>query len=191
MRPVRHVTRCSLAAGLMLLAACGAGSVGGTEPTPPGEVSAFQARIVQDGVISPDEYEGAIDGMIACLRQAGIAAIGPFPGFQDGFWVYNVPTGSHSLSAYRQCEDRYVSIVEAQYFRQSIPTGDALEEGIASLAGCLSSAGLPDLTPDSPPGDFGRRFFVDGADLTEQQSDCFRRHLSVLYADQPFMVRGE
>jgi hypothetical protein len=107
--------------------------------------SDFQAEILEDGFVSPSEYERAVLATVECLRDAGVAVAGPAWTVDGRFFLYTFTAeeGDHrALVANDRCFDEYLSDVQEVHAKQTEPTEEELREAAADYARCLRSEGI-------------------------------------------------
>ena len=176
-RAIRSMAVSALGSMLIVVALLSGGCAGGGGATPggklsPGDLQAliaahggnlspFQAAILDDGRITFAEYEAAVLENIRCLREAGLSVIGGLdadgkplddaPFFQKPYNTYYVLVGvpeGRTGAARTDCAEQYLSVVAQAWVMVAPPDRKAIEEIWEFTAMCMRSGGL-DIPPDA------------------------------------------
>ncbi|MGE5595050.1 MAG: hypothetical protein ACM3S1_03325 [Hyphomicrobiales bacterium] len=115
-----------------------------------------QAAILEDGVVTQDEYESAVNATIACVEAQGFDVTDPVQ--QDGRLAFEFATkdtneGAHYQAAYLDCHAQHQRDVDSVWAKQlaeaNPPSADQLAASRAAIAGCLAEHGVPGVATDA------------------------------------------
>ncbi len=171
------------AGALLVVSACtGTSEPEAPEPIAPQAlqgISPFQARILEDGVVGPEEWESAVLAMVACLEDRGV----PVEDFEirgGGWSIAYASVDEHDAGGdriYDDCYQERLSAVEPYYLASFDPPAEAIEAGRRAMVECLQREGI-EISDDAAESDFQSVLDTDPGVwfmCRQEESEAFRK----------------
>ncbi len=166
MRQSAHLSLLLLVMLSLGFSACGAESVSRELPVRSElvtelleDVPTFQRVILEDGEVTPAEYEKAVLATMACVADAGYDVVPPRLDEQTGalYFFYESVVDDDGIDLadqeYEGCYDEYQERVDTLYFFNAARVVDQRDISLEDIAQCLRAAGIEDV-PDVPSAEY-------------------------------------
>lgn len=112
----------------------------------------FTREIIEDGVVTAEEYERAVFRTIQCMDEAGIEHTEPvFKEYRfNSRWEYSVVggIGSEANDLYAECYDDYERAAASIWSAQNVPSEEEQQMVDEEYLACVQEAGLDVATLD-------------------------------------------
>jgi hypothetical protein len=108
-------------------------------------ISESQQAVLEDGVVTPAEYEAAGLGFIACLRESGITVVDVEFGRNGMSFVTRDPLRSEQREfdrSFEACRLEHFSAIELAWAEQNAPTEAEQVAFYRAVADCLLNEGI-------------------------------------------------
>jgi hypothetical protein len=106
----------------------------------------FTREIIEDGLVTAEEYERAVFRTVQCMDEAGVEHTEPeFKEYRfESRWEYSIVggIGSAADNAYIECRDAYQSAVSAIWAVQNEPTEAEKQMATEEHLACAREAGI-------------------------------------------------
>lgn len=152
-----------------------------------------QYEILQDGVVSANEYEDAVMLTIECFKDAGLDAGGPWLNPLDNVsLLYDVEIPVHQTpmnASGQRCDSAYLSLVQPNVLdSHEQVTAPVLRDAILS---CIADAGGPSSTDDGPlPKNMKEITEFSGDEHFVAVQQCVSSETRRLYPEIPIVFYG-
>ena len=141
-------------------------------------VSGQQRKVLEDGVVTLDEYVAALSAGAACMRDAGFetSAIRVVPdGIRRDFTVTQQGQSDDEVStSWSRCRADHYGAVETVWLAQHKRIGASRDQLVQEMRTCLSDAGFTSGFVEDPD-ELGYRLHLTGA--PSRQWACLERFL--------------
>ena len=136
-------------AAALTLAACGGASAGQTRDVPE-----FQSAILDDGEITPSEYDYAVAATMVCTEQAGARVVRKDRedgrlGFEYG-GTATEPEMQPLIEAYNDCYEKYLIEVDRRWAEQYRLTAGEIYDQHVRFVQCAEALGLVEAAEITP-----------------------------------------
>jgi len=119
------------------------------------QTSDYQAKILEDSVVTEAEYEQAMIADLTCIEQAGFAVRGPQWGGSPRHLLRTIRVAEADQQAFDAaaiwCDSEYLDDVESQWQEQQRPSPEEYSSRMHEYIACLSDLGVQALEGVTDP----------------------------------------